>query len=83
VAPGTAEWDFELEIAAVIGTPGPALSAAKAEHHIAGRMRQGAQFRGWVPGGDVIELAVEHVGTLWHRIAGGADVVPLRADAAG
>jgi len=34
--------------------------------------------------GDVVELAVEHVGTLRHRIVGGVVyLVPLRGDAAG
>ena len=36
VAPGSAAWDFELEIAAVIGTPGSDIQAADADRHIAG-----------------------------------------------
>lgn len=36
VAPGSAAWDFELEIAAVIGTPGSDIAASDAERHIAG-----------------------------------------------
>ncbi len=36
VAPGSLAWDFELEIAAVIGRPGSDISAADADRHIAG-----------------------------------------------
>lgn len=36
VAPGSSAWDFELEIAAVIGTPGADIAAADADRHIAG-----------------------------------------------
>lgn len=35
-APGTAQWDYELEVAAVIGTPGRNLHPGSAEDHIAG-----------------------------------------------
>lgn len=36
VAPGSACWDYELEIAAVIGLPGGDIAVADAESHIAG-----------------------------------------------
>lgn len=36
IAPGSAAWDFELEIAAVIGTPGMDIAASDADRHIAG-----------------------------------------------
>ena len=36
VAPGSAAWDFELEIAAVIGVPGSDIAASDADRHIAG-----------------------------------------------
>jgi len=36
MAPGSAAFDFELEVAAVIGSPGADISAADAEQHIAG-----------------------------------------------
>ncbi|MFH5823155.1 fumarylacetoacetate hydrolase family protein [Georgenia sp. AZ-5] len=36
VAPGSSEFDFELEIGAVIGTPGSDIPASEAERHIAG-----------------------------------------------
>lgn len=36
ISPGSAAFDFELEVAAVIGTPGADISAADAESHIAG-----------------------------------------------
>lgn len=36
VPPGCRTFDFELEVAAVIGTAGSDLSVAEAEHHIAG-----------------------------------------------
>ncbi|WP_375479311.1 fumarylacetoacetate hydrolase family protein [uncultured Jatrophihabitans sp.] len=36
IAPGSAAWDFELEIAAVIGTPGSNIAADDADRHIAG-----------------------------------------------
>jgi 2-keto-4-pentenoate hydratase/2-oxohepta-3-ene-1,7-dioic acid hydratase in catechol pathway len=38
VAPGSAEWDYELELAAVVGAPGSNLSPIEAERHIAGYM---------------------------------------------
>ncbi len=36
IAPGSRAWDYELEIAAVIGTPGSDIAASDAEAHIAG-----------------------------------------------
>jgi 2-keto-4-pentenoate hydratase/2-oxohepta-3-ene-1,7-dioic acid hydratase in catechol pathway len=36
IAPGSAAYDFELEVAAVIGTPGRNIAVADAEAHIAG-----------------------------------------------
>jgi len=36
IAPGSVQWDFELEVAAVIGTAGRDLDPATAEKHIAG-----------------------------------------------
>jgi 2-keto-4-pentenoate hydratase/2-oxohepta-3-ene-1,7-dioic acid hydratase in catechol pathway len=36
ISPGCAAFDYELEIAAVIGTPGSDIAAADAERHIAG-----------------------------------------------
>lgn len=36
IAPGTAQWDYELEVAAVIGAPGRDLHPDSAEGHIAG-----------------------------------------------
>lgn len=36
IAPGTTKWDFELEVAAVIGTPGRDIPVERAESHIAG-----------------------------------------------
>jgi len=36
MAPGTAQYDYELEVAAVIGRPGSDLAPADAESHIAG-----------------------------------------------
>jgi 2-keto-4-pentenoate hydratase/2-oxohepta-3-ene-1,7-dioic acid hydratase in catechol pathway len=36
ISPGSSAFDFELEIAAVIGVPGADISAADAERHIAG-----------------------------------------------
>ncbi len=36
MAPGTDQWDYELEVAAIIGTPGRDLSPEDAEQHIAG-----------------------------------------------
>jgi 2-keto-4-pentenoate hydratase/2-oxohepta-3-ene-1,7-dioic acid hydratase in catechol pathway len=36
VSPGSAAFDFELEVAAVVGTPGADLDPAEAEAHIAG-----------------------------------------------
>jgi 2-keto-4-pentenoate hydratase/2-oxohepta-3-ene-1,7-dioic acid hydratase in catechol pathway len=36
MAPGTAQYDYELEVAAVIGRPGSDLTPADAESHIAG-----------------------------------------------
>ena len=36
IAPGCSQWDFELEIAAVVGTAGRDLSPDEAESHIAG-----------------------------------------------
>ena len=38
IAPGSERFDYELEIAAVIGRPGSDLDPAKAEEHIAGYM---------------------------------------------
>jgi len=36
ISPGSAAFDYELEIAAVIGTPGSNIAAADADRHIAG-----------------------------------------------
>jgi 2-keto-4-pentenoate hydratase/2-oxohepta-3-ene-1,7-dioic acid hydratase in catechol pathway len=36
IAPGSTQWDYELEIAAIVGTPGRDLDPATAETHIAG-----------------------------------------------
>lgn len=36
ISPGSAQFDYELEIAAIIGTPGSDISPADAEAHIAG-----------------------------------------------
>ena len=36
IAPGSSEWDYELELAAVVGAPGSNLSPSEAESHIAG-----------------------------------------------
>ncbi len=36
ISPGSAAFDYELEIAAVIGTPGSDIAAADADRHIAG-----------------------------------------------
>ncbi len=36
IAPGSSQWDYELEMAAVIGAPGSNLSPLEAEQHIAG-----------------------------------------------
>lgn len=36
LAPGTTQYDYELEVAAVIGTPGADIDPADADHHIAG-----------------------------------------------
>ncbi|WP_375502480.1 fumarylacetoacetate hydrolase family protein [uncultured Jatrophihabitans sp.] len=36
IAPGSVAWDFELEIAAVIGAPGSNIAARDADQHIAG-----------------------------------------------
>ncbi|HET8661137.1 MAG TPA: fumarylacetoacetate hydrolase family protein, partial [Micromonosporaceae bacterium] len=36
IAPGCAQWDYELEVAAVIGRPGTDLHPEQAEAHIAG-----------------------------------------------
>ncbi len=36
MAPGTARFDFELEVAAIVGAPGRDLSPSEAENHIAG-----------------------------------------------
>jgi len=36
IAPGSSQWDYELELAAVIGAPGSDLSPLEAERHIAG-----------------------------------------------
>jgi 2-keto-4-pentenoate hydratase/2-oxohepta-3-ene-1,7-dioic acid hydratase in catechol pathway len=36
IAPGSTQWDYELEVAAIIGTPGKDLDPATAESHIAG-----------------------------------------------
>lgn len=38
MAPGTAQWDYELEVAAVVGMSGSDLAAGDAERHIAGYM---------------------------------------------
>jgi 2-keto-4-pentenoate hydratase/2-oxohepta-3-ene-1,7-dioic acid hydratase in catechol pathway len=38
VSPGSSQFDYELEIAAVVGRPGTNLSPAQAESHIAGYM---------------------------------------------
>jgi 2-keto-4-pentenoate hydratase/2-oxohepta-3-ene-1,7-dioic acid hydratase in catechol pathway len=38
IAPGSVEWDYELELAAVVGRPGRDLSPQEAEAHIAGYM---------------------------------------------
>jgi len=38
VAPGSSQWDYELEMAAVIGAPGSNLTPQEAEGHIAGYM---------------------------------------------
>ncbi|HUY64522.1 MAG TPA: fumarylacetoacetate hydrolase family protein [Acidimicrobiales bacterium] len=38
IAPGSSEWDYELEVAAVVGRPGSDLTADEAESHIAGYM---------------------------------------------
>ena len=38
VAPGCAEWDYELELAAVVGAPGSNLTPREADEHIAGYM---------------------------------------------
>jgi 2-keto-4-pentenoate hydratase/2-oxohepta-3-ene-1,7-dioic acid hydratase in catechol pathway len=55
VAPGSVAWDYELEVAAVIGRPGRNLHPDRAEDHIAGyvifcdwsaRDLQGAEMRG-------------------------------------